>query len=104
LAGELAEYLKRTDALIGKLAAPQQEGLGYRGASQLSEKLSSLFSSVQGVNAAPTAAQKEFFDELQQEFQAKMPEVNRFLNEEMPKLNETLRKNNASTVIVGKAL
>jgi photosystem II stability/assembly factor-like uncharacterized protein len=104
LAGKLAEHLKQTDALIGKLAAPQQEGLGYRGASQLSEKLSSLFSSVQGVNAAPTSAQKEFFDELQQEFQTKMPEVNKFLNEEMPKLNETLRKNNASTVIVGRAL
>jgi DNA-binding MurR/RpiR family transcriptional regulator len=104
LASELAEHLKLTDALIYKLAAPSQEGLGYRGASQLSEKLSSLFSSVQGVNAAPTPAQKEFFDELQQEFQSKMPEVNKFLNEQMPKLNETLRKNNAPTVIVGKGV
>jgi hypothetical protein len=105
LAGELTEHLKQTDEIIGKLASPQQrEGLGYRGASQLSEKLSSLLSSVQGVNAAPTAAQKEFFDELQQEFQSEMPEVNKFLNEKMQKLNETLKKNNASTVIVGRAL
>jgi hypothetical protein len=104
LATSIAEHLKQTDALIGKLAAPSQEGLGYRGSSQLSEKLASLFSSVQGVNAAPTPAQKEFFDELQQEFQSKIPEVNRFLNEQMPKLNETLRKNNASTVIVGRAI
>ncbi|MBO0797995.1 MAG: hypothetical protein J2P31_04160 [Blastocatellia bacterium] len=100
LAGELTEYLKQTDALIGKLATPQQEELGYRGASQLSEKLSSLFSSIQGVNAAPTPAQKEFFDELQQEFQTKMPEVNRFLKEQLPKMNETLRKNNAATLFI----
>jgi hypothetical protein len=33
-----------------------------------------------------------------------MPEVNKFLNEKMQKLNETLKKNNASTVIVGRAL
>jgi photosystem II stability/assembly factor-like uncharacterized protein len=104
LAGSITEHLKQTDALLGKLATPQEEGLGYRGASQLSEKLSSLLSSVQGVNAAPTPAQREFFDELQQEFQSKMPEVNKFLNEQMPKLNETLRKNNASTVIVGRAI
>lgn len=104
LSSAVSDQLKQTDALIGKLAGPQQEGLGYRGASQLSEKLSSLFSSIQGVNAAPTFAQKEFYDELQPEFQAKMPEVNKFLNEQMPKLNETLRKNNAPIVVVGKAI
>ncbi len=104
LAGSITDFLKQTDALIGKLAAPLQEGLGYRGASQLSEKLSSLFSSVQGVNAAPTPAQREFFDELEREFQTKMLEMDKFLNDQMPKLNEMLRKNNVSIVIVGKAI
>jgi photosystem II stability/assembly factor-like uncharacterized protein len=100
----IADHVKQTEALLAKLATPQQEGLAYRGASQLIEKLSSLLSSIQGVNAAPTSAQKEFFGELQQEFQAKIPEVNKFLSEQLPKLNEMLKKNNAPTVIIGKAI
>jgi hypothetical protein len=104
LAGSITENLKQIDGLIGKLASPTQEGLGYRGASQLSEKLFSLFSTIQGVNAAPTAAQKEYFDELQQEYQAKLPEVGKYLTDQLAKLNDFLRKNNAPTVIAGKGV
>jgi ABC-type transporter Mla subunit MlaD len=102
LAATVSDYLKQTEALLAKLASPQQEGLGLRGSSQLSEKLSSLFSSIQGVNAAPTPAQKEFFDELQPEFQSKLAEVNKFLGEQMPKFNDKLKSNNAPTVVFSK--
>jgi photosystem II stability/assembly factor-like uncharacterized protein len=104
LSAAISDHLKQVNELTGKLASEGGEGLGFRGAAQLSEKLSSLFFSIQGVNAAPTAAQREFFDELKPEFQSKLAEVNKFLNEQMPKLNETLRKNNAPTVVVGKTI
>ncbi len=100
----IGDQLKQVNQLTAKLASEGGEGLGYRGSSQLSEKLTSLFFSIQGVNAAPTPAQKEFFEELKPEFQTRLAEVNKFLSDEAPKLNETLRKNNAPTVIVGKAI
>ncbi len=104
LSNAVSDHLKQTDALIGKLAGAQQQGLGYRGTSQLSEKLSSLFFSIQGVNAAPTSAQKEFFNELQPEFQSKLAEVNKFLSEQMPKLNDKLKGGNAPTVIFNRPI
>lgn len=102
LAPTVSDHLKQVDTLIGKLAAPQQEGLGYRGTSQISEQINSLFSSIQGVNAAPTPAQKEVFNELQPEYQTKLAEANKFMSEQIPKLNETLKKNNTPTIIPGK--
>lgn len=99
----LGEHLKQVDELIGKMAAPPPgEGLGYRGTSRVADQLSSLFFTIQGVNAAPTPAQKEFFAELQPQATARVSEANKFVSEQMPKLNETLRKNNAPIVILGR--
>jgi photosystem II stability/assembly factor-like uncharacterized protein len=100
----ISDNLKQVNELTLKLASESGEGLGLRRTPQLSEKLTSLLSSIQGVNAAPTAAQRDFFNELQTEFQTKIAEVNRFLNEQIPRLNDTLRKNNAPTVLGGKAV
>ncbi len=99
----ITEHVKQIDSLQKSLTSPQ-EGLGFRGRSQLIEKLNSLFSSIDGVNAAPTPAQKEFYAEVQTEFRAKMEEVNKFLNQAVPKLNEALRKQGAPTVLAGKSI
>jgi photosystem II stability/assembly factor-like uncharacterized protein len=98
----ITEQLKQLNEVSSKLASESGEGLGYRGSSQLSEKLSSLFYSIQGVNAAPTPAQREFFDELQPEYQARVAEANKFISEGTSKLNETLRRYGAPTVFVNK--
>jgi hypothetical protein len=88
--------------LLGRLARSRQEGLGFSGGQQTSEKLGGLFFAIDGVNAAPTVYQREYFDEVQAEFRARMSEVNAFINQAVPKLNETLRRHNAPTVIAGK--
>jgi hypothetical protein len=64
----------------------------------------SLFSTVDGVNAAPTGPQREFFAELQGEFAERMSEAHKFLTETVSKLNETLRRHNAPTVAAGKEI
>jgi photosystem II stability/assembly factor-like uncharacterized protein len=104
LTDAISDHLKQIEALQNKLAGPTQEGLGYRGSAQLAEKLASLFAAVDGVNAAPTPAMKEFFAELEPEHRAKMDEVNRFLTSTVPKLNERLRDKGAPTVVAGKAV
>ena len=68
------------------------------------ERLGSLFFSVDATNAAPTPAQREFFGELQTEFRQKTDEVNKFLAETVPQLNETLRRLGAPTLMTGKPI
>lgn len=104
LTAAVADNLKRVDALIEGLAPGQAEGLGYRGRSQLLQKLGGLFGNIEGANAAPTPAMREAFAELQPEFRTKLEEINRYLVSGVAGLNETLRKNNAPTVIAGKAV
>ncbi|HVG19231.1 MAG TPA: hypothetical protein VNI02_09265, partial [Blastocatellia bacterium] len=56
------------------------------------------------VNAAPTRAQREYFAELQAEFPRRLGDVNKFINETVPKMNETLRRFNAPAIIAGKPI
>jgi len=55
-------------------------------------------------NAAPTRPQRDYFVEVLADFQQKLGEVNRFVNDSVPKLNDTLRRHNAPTVVAGKAI
>ncbi|MGI8783576.1 MAG: VPS10 domain-containing protein [Acidobacteriota bacterium] len=99
----LADHGKQAESLQNRLASPQ-EGLGYRGRSQLAEKISGLFFSIDGVHAAPTPALTDFFAEVQSEFRERMTEVNRFLEQTIPTLNESLRRHDAPTILAGKKI
>jgi photosystem II stability/assembly factor-like uncharacterized protein len=99
----LADNKKQVEALQNSLARPQG-GLGTGGKAQLAENLGSLFFAIDGVDTAPTPPQREYFNELQAEFQRKMIEVNKFINQVVPQLNETLKQHGAPTVMVGKPI
>jgi photosystem II stability/assembly factor-like uncharacterized protein len=101
LTGAISDNIKQVDGLIDKLARPEG-GLGLAGLPRLSDKLGGVFFTIEGVNAAPTPSQREWFNELQSEFRERVAEVNTFINQSVPRLNETLKKHNAPTVIAGK--
>jgi hypothetical protein len=65
--------------------------------------LSSLYYSIQGVNAAPTAAQKEHLAELEPRADGLINETESLINDRMTKLNELLRQNNGPVVIFAKS-
>jgi hypothetical protein len=98
----IADYKKQLDDTVGTVATIGEGGGIGGGPAKVTESLGGLFFGIQGVNAAPTAAQREYFAELQPEFQQKMAPVVKFLNESVPKINETLRKHNAPTIIPAK--
>jgi photosystem II stability/assembly factor-like uncharacterized protein len=102
LTDTLSENKKQVDALLNSLARPQTQTLGFSGRSMLADRLLGLLFTIDGTNAAPTNPQKAHFAELQTEFNQKMPEVSKYISQGVPKLNETLRKHNAPTVIAGK--
>ncbi|HEX5735261.1 MAG TPA: hypothetical protein VF131_20700 [Blastocatellia bacterium] len=97
----LGDYKKQVDTLLGSIARPA-DAPGFGGGARLSEKIGGLFFTVEGVNAAPTPSQREYFGELQAEFPKKVDEVNRFLTQTVPQMNETLKRHNAPTLVAGK--
>jgi hypothetical protein len=102
---ELLRAIKDSLGQIEKLQSGLfrgESGLGLSGGARFYEAVGGLFGDIDGVNAAPTPAQREYFLELQKEFPERASEINRFINEAVPKLNDTLRKHNAPTVIAGK--
>ena len=54
---------------------------------RLINRLSSLFSAVEGANARPTAVQANYLGELRQEFAAALSGVNAYLGRTSPELN-----------------
>jgi hypothetical protein len=99
----LADYKKQVDSVSETLARPQG-GEGFSGRAQVIDRVGGLFFTIDAVNAAPTAPQREYFAELQTEFQQKMAEANKFLSQTVPQMNETLRRYNAPTIIAGKPI
>jgi photosystem II stability/assembly factor-like uncharacterized protein len=110
LTKQLSEHVKKVESLASSLTPPgdgatldaqaRSEPRGPR----LLERISSLFSGVDGPNAAPTPYQREYFGEIQTEFRQKVGDVNAFIEQTVPKLNETLRRYNAPTVVPGKPI
>ena len=99
----LDERVKEIDALQSKLSR-QEGGLGFGGQSGIGDSLGSLFYAIDGVNAAPTPYIAEAFRGLQAKFKERLEEVNRFVTQTVPQVNETLRKNNAPQIVTGKPI
>jgi hypothetical protein len=103
LTDAVAAQKKRVEELQNKLAQPEG-GLGFAGRAQLADRIGGLFFAIDAANAGPTPAARELYQELQKEFDARIGEVNKFLTDTVPQLNETLRKTGAPTLMTGKPI
>jgi photosystem II stability/assembly factor-like uncharacterized protein len=93
----LEDYIKQLDALEDRLVR-RGDGLGLPGKSQVVNKIGDIFFALDGANAAPTVAQRQYFAEVQPEYSQRMEEVNRFINTTVPQWNEKLRGWNLPTL------
>ncbi len=96
----ISDGIKQITDLSNKVSVAPSDGLGYRESSKLAEKLSRLFSLLEGANAAPTPAMKEFLAEIQPEYQTAINELNQFLSQGVPRLNDKLKAASAPTLIL----
>ncbi len=99
----ISDGIKQMTELSNKVSVPPSDGLGYRESAKLAEKLSRLFGLIESANAAPTPAMKEFFAELQPEYQTAINELNQYLSNVVPKLNDKLKAGGAPTLILPTA-
>ncbi len=98
----LTDYKKRIDTITGDLVVGEEDGI--RASAKLTDQIGGLYFTVGGGNAAPTAAMREQFNLLQTQLPPKIGEINRFINEDTAKLNETLQKAGLPIIVVGKAI
>jgi photosystem II stability/assembly factor-like uncharacterized protein len=99
----ISKELKKAEELQNQLSRPRG-GLGLTGGAQIVDRVNGLFSTVDGVNAAPTPYQKAFFEQIQPEFTTTLADVNGFLGQTMEQLNNLLRRHNAPIVVAGKVV
>lgn len=83
--------LKKIESLQDLLARPEGRAFWSEG-PRLIGRLSRLFGSIDGVNASPTQAQMNYFQELEDEFNTAMSELNGYLSQSVKELNKTFRK------------
>ncbi|HEV7743423.1 MAG TPA: hypothetical protein VGO56_00375 [Pyrinomonadaceae bacterium] len=99
----LEDYIKQIETLEDRLTR-RQGGLGLPGRSQVVNDLGDIFFGLDGTNAAPTAAQRQYFAEIQPEYAERMEEVNKFINNTVPQWSEKLRGWNLPTLTTRKPL
>ncbi len=99
----LEDYIKQVDALEDRLVR-RSDGLGLAGKSQVVNDVGDIFFAIDSPNAAPTAAQRQYFTELQPEYASRMAEVNRFITTTVPQWNDKLRAWNLPTLTTRPAL
>ena len=69
------------------------------------EKVDSLFQSIDGIDAAPTAAQIEYYGEIASEYRREQTgDAVTFLTKTVPEWNAELQKAGAPVIVVGKAV
>jgi hypothetical protein len=107
---QITDHMGQIESLAGNLTPPGDQATQDAQARsvptspKLVQRLGSLFGAVDGVNAAPTSPQKDYYKELEAEFRQRVGEVNRFIGDSVPKLNDVLRKQNMPTVVAGKPI
>jgi photosystem II stability/assembly factor-like uncharacterized protein len=98
---KIENNLKNIEELKKKLNREGRIRIGT--GNKLLEHLRSLHRDIQTPFKAPTPYQLEFFRELKEEFKQKISEVEKLFKEEIPILNNFLKKHNLPIVIIGKS-
>lgn len=100
----IGDYIKQVEALSDKLGRRPGPAMGLAGSPKIIDRIGGLFGTIDGSNAAPTPAMREAFDEVRAAFPGHLNEVNKFITDTVPQMNEALRRQNLPTIIAGKTI
>jgi photosystem II stability/assembly factor-like uncharacterized protein len=99
----IENHIKEIKQIQSVLTKPKGAPFWSEG-PRLIERLKALFQSIDGVNKAPTKAQRIYFDELKQEFEAGMTEINKYLVESAKQINKIFSENNVPTLLIPEVI
>ncbi len=99
-------HLEKITALQNEIARPSRGmALGAPASGpRVLDRISSLFSSIDGVNAAPTPAQVAFYGELVMEFREVLDSVNKYFSDTADELNSALESSRIPHVLIPEPL
>ena len=98
----LDDYKKQIDKITGDLVVGEEDNI--RASAKLTDQIGNLYYAVSGGNSAPTAAMREQFTLLQTQMPSKIGEINSFISEDTPRLNQILQKAGLPFVVIGKPI
>lgn len=98
----IADYKKRTTDLLGQLATNPEDG--SFAPSRFADQLGGLYFTISTGNFGPTPTMRENFEMLQKELPAKIAEINKFVDDDTAKMNQTLQKYGLATIVTGKKI
>jgi hypothetical protein len=101
LASLLSERLQQLSTMELKLSRPSDIP-GYSMAPRLVDRLSALLNEIDRVLDSPTQYEMQYFNELRAEFLADVGDVNKFIDKQIPEINDLLKKNSAGALMAGK--
>ena len=96
------DYKKEIDKITGDLVVGEEDNI--RASAKLTDQVGNLYYAVSGGNAAPTAAMREQYTLLQTQMPSKIGEINNFISEDTPRLNQILQKAGLPFIVVGKPI
>ena len=93
------EHLTRIESILEILVRPEGTAFWSDG-PKLMGRLQRLFWSVDGVNAAPTKAQVEYFEELKIEFEDARARVDAYLEHSAKEINKVFQENSVPLILI----
>ena len=99
-------HLEKITGLQNEITRPSG-GMAFgvlAGGPRVLERISSLFSSIDGVHAAPTQAQVAFYGELVAEFRLALDKINEYLSDTAKELNSALESSRIPQVLIPEPL
>lgn len=91
--------LQRIQAITNGLVRPEGKPYWSEG-PRLMGRISSLFFAINGVNASPTDAQKQYFNELKEEWETALTEFNNFLESSPREINEKFVRYQVPEIVI----
>ncbi|MBS3819609.1 hypothetical protein KGY73_08930 [bacterium] len=103
MAGELKDimekHMEKIKDIKNLLTRPEGEPFWSQGA-RVKGRLRNLFRTIDGVNAAPSNKQMEYFKVLQEEYRSVMAEVNGYLSQSAKELNSKLSQHQVPELLI----
>ncbi len=96
----IADYKKRLNDILGQLETTPEDG--SRAPARFSDQLGNLYGTISDGNFGPTPTMKENYELLKKGLPARIADIEKFIDDDTAKMNQTLQKFGFGPIVTGK--